>query len=289
MAGQRGVVGLDVELEVFEQAVLAEEVQAGRRVGIVLVLGRFFRLGLDVEGPGETELLLVVHRHVHELGEVVHLAGEIGVEQRGVALASAPEGVAFAAQLMGPLHRLLHLRGGVAEHVGAAARGRAVHVAGMDEILRRAPEQLDPGVLLQLLQLLADGVEVLVRFGERLAVRGDVAVVPAVVRGADLRGELEHRVRAGHGILHGAFAGVPRALRRAPAEHVAARPAHRVPVHHREAQVLLHGLALDELARVVVLEGQGVLGARAFELDVPDLREVLLAHDVCWIRNVGGV
>ena len=49
VAGERGVIGLEVQLEVLEQVVFAEEVQARRGVGVVLVLGRFLRLRLDVE------------------------------------------------------------------------------------------------------------------------------------------------------------------------------------------------------------------------------------------------
>ena len=51
VAGQRGVVGLDVQLEVRQQVVGPQEVQAGGGVGVVLVLGRLLGLGLDVELP----------------------------------------------------------------------------------------------------------------------------------------------------------------------------------------------------------------------------------------------
>ena len=49
VAGERGVVGLEVELEVRQQVVGPQEVEAGGGVGVVLVLGRLLRLGLDVE------------------------------------------------------------------------------------------------------------------------------------------------------------------------------------------------------------------------------------------------
>ena len=67
VAGQRGVVGLEVQLEVAQQVVFAQEVQARRGVGIVLVLGRLLGLGLDVELALEADGLLVVHRQVQEL------------------------------------------------------------------------------------------------------------------------------------------------------------------------------------------------------------------------------
>ena len=49
VAGQRGVVGLEVELEVGKQVVGPQEVEAGGGVGVVLVLGRLLGLGLDVK------------------------------------------------------------------------------------------------------------------------------------------------------------------------------------------------------------------------------------------------
>jgi hypothetical protein len=45
VAGEGGVVGLDVELEVVHQAVFAQEVEAGGGVGVVLVGGGFAGLG----------------------------------------------------------------------------------------------------------------------------------------------------------------------------------------------------------------------------------------------------
>ena len=90
VAGERGVVGLEVELEVLEEVVLAQEVQAGRGVGIVLVLGRFLRLGLDVELAGEADLLCVVDGHVQELREVVELALHVGVPQSRDSLRGRP-------------------------------------------------------------------------------------------------------------------------------------------------------------------------------------------------------
>jgi hypothetical protein len=100
VAGQRGVVGLDVELEMLFQPVGAQEGDAARHVEIVLVLGRLLRLGLDQELALEADLLRVIDRHVQERGEVLLLALQVGVEQRLVALAAAPEDVVLAAELL---------------------------------------------------------------------------------------------------------------------------------------------------------------------------------------------
>ena len=191
VAGQRGVVGLDVQLEVVGQAVGAEEVDAGGGVEIVLVLGRLLGLGLDVELAGEADLLGVIDGHVHEAGQVVQLALHVGVPEGLVAFAAAPEHVARPAEFLGHFQGLLDLGGGKGEGVGVAACGRAVHVARIAEQVGRAPEQLDAGPLLLLLDDLDDGVEVLVGLGQRLALGGDVAVVEAEERGAELLHELE--------------------------------------------------------------------------------------------------
>jgi hypothetical protein len=57
VAGQRRVVGLDVELEVLLEAVGAQEGDPAGDVEVVLVLGRLLRLGLDQELALEADLL----------------------------------------------------------------------------------------------------------------------------------------------------------------------------------------------------------------------------------------
>ena len=74
------VVGLDVELEVLEEIVLAEEIQAGSSVGIILVGRRLAWFWLNVEGAVKADFLFPVHRHVHESGKVVELALHVGVD-----------------------------------------------------------------------------------------------------------------------------------------------------------------------------------------------------------------
>ena len=48
-----------------------------------------------------------------------------------VAFATAPEGVADAAEFVRDFEGLLHLGGGVGEDLGVAAGGGAVHEAGV--------------------------------------------------------------------------------------------------------------------------------------------------------------
>ena len=126
VAGQGGVIGFEVQLEMLEQPVFAQEVQAGCRVEIVLVFGRFLGFWLDVEGALEADLLLIVDRHVQEPREVVDLPLDVRVPETCISLATSPEGIAFAAELVRYLERLLHLRGGVGKDIGIWAGRCAV-------------------------------------------------------------------------------------------------------------------------------------------------------------------
>ena len=275
VTGQGGVIGLEVELEVRHQVVGPQEVEAGRGVRVVLVLGRLLRLGLDVEGAGEADLLLVIHGHVEEAGHVVELPLHVGVQERRVALASPPEGIAGTAQLVRQLERLLDLRGGVGEGVEIRAGGRAVHVAGVGEEVGRPPEQLDARAALLVLQNLDHLVEVRVALLERLALGGDVAVVEGIEGDAELLEELERGVDLTLRISDRAAAVVPGTHRRAHAERVRQRVAERVPVDNREPQVLLERLASDDLVRNVIPELQRVERARTAIGDLGDVGEEL--------------
>ena len=144
VAGERGVVGFDVELEVVQEVVLAEEIQAGSGVAVILVRGGFPGLGLDVELALESDLPSYSPRPCGgRLGQVVQLALHVRVQQGGVALAAAPEGVAFRPPSMWVTSMaFLHLRRSVGEDVSTRAGGRALIVALVAEEAGRAPEEL---------------------------------------------------------------------------------------------------------------------------------------------------
>ena len=80
VAGQRGVVVLDVDLDLLLQAVLAEEAVHGGGVEVVLVLGRLGRLGLDEDRALEADLVLVLDHHAEEPAGLVELLLDVGVE-----------------------------------------------------------------------------------------------------------------------------------------------------------------------------------------------------------------
>lgn len=148
-----------------------------------------------------------------------------------------------------------------------------MHVARIAEEVRGSPEEFDPGPLHLFLGGLDHLIEVLVAVGQLLAFRGDVSVVEAEERGAELFHELEADTHAVHGILDRVLAGFPRAEHRAGAERVGAGATKRVPIGDAEPQLVLHRLAFHLLVRVVVAEGQRVLRVGAFKSDLLDVRK----------------
>ena len=61
MACKRSVVGFDTQFDLFFQTELLEESVHGRRIVVVLVLGRFLRFRLDKQSALETSFVFVFH------------------------------------------------------------------------------------------------------------------------------------------------------------------------------------------------------------------------------------
>ena len=184
-----------------------------------------------------------------------------------VAFAPAPERVARAAQFVRHFHRLLHLRGGVGKHIGVATRARAVDVTRIGKQIGRAPEQLDAGALLFLLQHFRHGVEILVRSRPAFCLPAPRRGRESIKRRAQFLDELKRHARAVLRVADGIGAVVPRALHRARAKRIAARAAKGVPVNHRKTQMLAHRFAVDDFIGVVMLERQRIFGTRTFVVD----------------------
>ena len=98
MAGEDRVALLDIDLDLLLQPEILEEAVDGGDVVVVLVLGRLLRLRLDQDRALEADLLLVVDDQRQEAAGLLALALEVGVEQRLVALAAAPQHVVLAAR-----------------------------------------------------------------------------------------------------------------------------------------------------------------------------------------------
>ena len=92
---------------------------------------------------------------------------------------------------MSDFHGLFDLGPGKGEDVEIRAGGRPVHVPRIGEEVGGAPEQLDAGSRLFVLENLDDLIEMGVAFLEVLAFRSDVAIVKRVERNAEFFEELE--------------------------------------------------------------------------------------------------
>ena len=145
--GQGGVVGLQVEPHLALQTVPGQEPGDRGHVVVVLVLGRLGRLGLDQDGAGEPDPVLVLHHQVEEAGQLGLLAGEVGVEQGVVALAATPQHVVRPAHPVGRLQHVAHLGGGHGEDLGVGVGRGTGGVARVGEQVRRPPQQSDAGPL----------------------------------------------------------------------------------------------------------------------------------------------
>ena len=150
VSGERGVVDLDVDLDVLGEVVALQEGVDGGDVVVVLVLRRLERLGLDEDRAGEADVVLVLDDHREEPAELVELAPHVGVEQRLVPLATTPQHVVVATQAMRGFEAMGDLAGRVGEQFGIRVRRRARLVARVREQVGRAPQQLDTGALLVL-------------------------------------------------------------------------------------------------------------------------------------------
>ncbi len=268
VAAERRMVDLDVDLDVVLESVVLEEPVDGGRVVVVLVLGGFLRLRLDQDRALEPDLVLVVHHHLQEATELIELLGHVGVEEHLVALAAAPQHVVGAAEAVGGVDAVLHLRRGVGEDVGVGVGGGAGRIAGVHECLRGAPQQLRVRLGHLRFGVVDHRVEVGAALGEGGALGRDVAVVEAVEGNAELGEELEGGVHLHVGGDHGVERRVePRAVEGASAEDVGADPRKTVPVADGHAELLFHGLAHDDAVLVVPAEREGVVGFRTFVRD----------------------
>src|SRR5438067_485159 len=128
VAGEDGVVLLDVELDVVQKVVALEETVTGGDVEIILMLGRLLRLGLDQDRALEADLVLVLDDEREEAAELIELALEIGVEQGLVALAPAPEHIVLAAEPVRHFERRADLARGIGEYLGVWIGRSARHV-----------------------------------------------------------------------------------------------------------------------------------------------------------------
>ena len=216
------------------------------------------------------------------------LALQVGVEQRLVALAAAPEHVVLAAELVGDLERLLHLRSGVGEHLRVRIRRGAAHVAGMGEKIGRAPEQSHARIPLQCLRVRDEIIEQAICLAQRIPFGCDVAVVEAPERRLDLDVELERGIEARlrHGERIGA--GIPWPRHRCRTKYIRAGTTKTMPERHGKSQVILERPPVDDLRRVIMPERERPAALGPLVSDLWNAAEMLFCHALL-PRNEGAI
>ena len=242
------------------------------------MLHRLFRFRLDVEIALEPDAAPVVAAHAEELRHVVLLKRHIRVEQRLIALASAPKNVATRAELHRELNALFRLCRRKAEDVRRVAAARAVHEARVAEHVGGRPEAPDTGAFGLFEEVVGQLVEAAVRLVDVGGIlRDDIRVVEAVILDAEFLHELNARIHLCLCMRHRAGLCAERLVRRARAEHIYAHGTEIVPPCHCERKVLLHRLAEDHALRIIVFERQTIFTVSALVFDLRDIREKL-AH-----------
>ena len=286
VSGQSGVVHLDVHLEVLVQAVSAQEADNGLCVNIVLVLGGLHGLRFYEEGALEAFCSGIVAGSAQHGGQVFLLTLLVGIQQGHVAFATAPEDIACAAQLDGGVDGVLYLHNCAGYYVEVGIRGGAVHVALVAEDVGRAPEQLDVGELLHLLEgIVGNDLHALFVFLDGGTLLDEVHVVEAEVVNAQLVHQLEACIHLVLGPLDGALGLFPLIGAGLTAELVAAGLSQCMPPGHSELQPVLHFLSHHNALGLVVVEGHHVLTLFALKGDFSDKREILFFHNFLYYYN----
>jgi hypothetical protein len=194
--------------------------------------------------PLKADVVLVLDHERQEAAQLVELALHVGVEQRLVALASAPERIALPFQVVGELECVLHLRGGVGEDFGIGIGRRAGHVAPVAGEVGHAPQHAHAAIAHLAGDHLADAADVELRLAQRRPLGRDVEVVEGKEGHAQQREQLEGGLGLLARLLHRIAArGMPWPQERLGPERIEPTPHEAVPVADGEAQMICHALA----------------------------------------------
>ena len=210
--------------------------------------------------PAKADLRLVFHDQGEEPAELVQFAADIGVEQGLVAFPAAPQHIVGAAQFVGQLQHILHLRRRIGEDVRVRVGRRPGHVAAVGEQVGGAPQQPHLLSLHFLGEDVADFAHIAVGFRQRGALRRNVAVVEAEERHTQQVEHLERHIGLETGMVH--RLAKPGTFERGTAEGIGAGPGKGMPISDGEAQMVLHALAKYEPVGIVVAEGQRIGAVR---------------------------
>jgi hypothetical protein len=193
--------------------------------------------------------------------------------------------IAFAIQFLRDLESLFDL--GRCERKGVrVATGRSsVHVTRMNEVLGCAPKQADSGALHLALYEVHHLVEVLIGLAQRGAMGCEIPIVERIEGRPKFFAKFKKDRNTALGLIQGiSFGSIPGTIPCPPAEHIAAVATHGVPIHHREAEVFLHGSSFDDFVGIIPFEGQRILGLRSFVLNRANFRKCNFRHSVSSYR-----
>mmetsp|Transcript_64983 Transcript_64983/g.171937 ORF Transcript_64983/g.171937 Transcript_64983/m.171937 type:complete len:310 (-) Transcript_64983:408-1337(-) len=160
VAGQRGVVRLDVDLELSIETIGLEKANHRLCIVIVLMCRGFPGLRFDQELLCAPYLLLVVRSHFQKSGHVVQFCAHVGVQGCHEALTAAPEDVILGTELQAKVNCFLCLGARVGENVKARRGGGSVSVTRVAETVLGHPQTLHTCSLLPLEHLVRDDVQV---------------------------------------------------------------------------------------------------------------------------------
>ena len=255
VARQGGMVGFNVHLDFFHQAMALEKAIHGAHVIVILVFGGFARFGLDQDGALEADLVFVLHHQVQEAAQLVHLLPHPGVEQCFIPLASAPQHIVFATQFQCRVHRLLDLQGGQGKDFRIGVGSSTRHESTVAEQVGSTPQQLDTRILLFAGQHVDHLMQVVHAIARGRTFGGDIPVMEAVIRCTELAEKFERRVCLQAGRCHGVGGGnglLPRALKCAVVtKRIEPVPAETVPITRCKTQLLLHGFSQNKLVFII--------------------------------------
>ena len=186
VTGKSSVVNLNVHLEILVQTMCTKESNDCLGVHVILVLGRLHRLRFDKECTLKSVGTGIVASNGEHLCEVFLLALLVGIEQRHVALASAPEHIVGAAKLDCGVDGVLYLYGSTSHNIEVRISCSSVHIALVGEHIGCTPQQLDVGALHLLKCIVGDGLHVSLVFGNVVRRFYEVDIVEAEVFDAKL-------------------------------------------------------------------------------------------------------
>jgi hypothetical protein len=197
----------------------------------------------------------------------------IGIPERGITFAAAPENVTLSTEFMSYFHGFLHLCGGVGEYAGIWAGGCSMREPRMGKKTGGGPKQLDARALLLFFEHIDDGAQIAVGLCQISTFRCDISIMKGVERCAQFLDKFERDMRAIACIFNGGRAVVPRADSCTDTKRITQNVPEAVPVCHRKAQMVGHRSALDDFSSIVVFESQGVFGRWPFVRDFSDFRK----------------